>query len=163
MKDLSYIEQLLIVLKELEYNDLTVQDLKEFHDDMVNIGLLPDEMSEAHFVDSMIEATGIFGVAAAKYDAGYGVKTDMWADKGDVFNVSYLVYNDSGEKLEIKEPSEGKIKLSDALSEADRIKKNYDAYKVIITEKLSGQMLAKVTTKGPKKLEVNLPVAGLLD
>jgi hypothetical protein len=154
---LTYLEHLLMILKDLQYNDLTVQDLKDMHDEMLAIGLLPEENSEVNFTQAMLEATGKYdfgGVSMAKYNAGFGIKTDMWADKGDIFDVSYLVYNDAGEKLKIKEPKAVPTKISDAVKEADRMKKEYDAYKVVVVEKNTNKMLARLVTKGPQAPEI---------
>ncbi len=158
---LDHIERLLIILKDLQYNDLTAQDLKEMHDEMLELGLLPAEDSEVHFTKAMLESTGKYdfgGVSFAKYNAGYGIKKDLWADEDDAFDVNFLVYNDWGEKLTLKgNHKTGKMLLSDALKEADRMKKEYDANKVIITDKATTKMLARLMTKGSgNKLDVNL-------
>lgn len=265
MSDLNYIEQLLMILKELDYADLTVQDLKDMHDEMLNVGLLPnDGTSEAMFTKAMLEATGKYdfgGVSYAstedfdyepsitllikipglksgsimeaydsrnaiedelekvgfdvngagmgewmdisfdnpknlnvevevekimkkygisgefyklnvpkptstsKYDFGYGINTKYWADKDDVFDVDFLVYSDAGEKLKLKPHKDGKMSVQEAVKEADRLKKDYDAYKVLVVEKNTNKMLASLTTKGPnsKNLEVNLDATAALE
>jgi hypothetical protein len=166
--DLDYIEHLLMILKELEYSDLTVQDLKDMHDEMLSIGLLPQENSMANFTMAVLESTGKYdfgGVSTAKYDHGFGINTKFWADKDDVFDVDFLVYNDVGEKLKLKSHKSGKMEVQEAVKEADRLKKEYDAYKVLVVERNTNKMLASLVTKGPagKNLNINLDTAASTD
>lgn len=94
-------------------------------------------------------------MTTAKYDHGFGIQVDQWADNGDVFDVEYLVFDDNGDKLSYKDPKFSKrLKLKDAIKAADKIKKDFDAYKVLVVQKGSNNMLARLTSKGPAKREL---------
>lgn len=147
--DLALLQDLSNLLYNLQEIEISVDELLAFKEELIASGLLPNDSATPILVEAFL--------SQGKYDHGFGIAKEQWADDSDPFDVEFLVYDEEGKKLSDKDPkNSGNMKLKDAVKKADELKKKFDAYKVLVTEKKTGSMLARLTTKGPSKVNVNL-------
>lgn len=134
-------KKLSIFIKEMTGNTVTAEEIQSFHDEMAAMGLVD---GSEDFVDEYLRTV-------AKYDYGYGIEKIQWVDNSVKFHVDFIAYDDTGRKLLNKDSEySGEMKMKDAMKVADKIKKDLDAYKVVVVNSKNQQMLGRLTTKGPK-------------